>query len=168
MHIDRSERLYLMIAGLLLLLFGVGLAVSSAAYGIRVPVPELIVDPRTVATDPNSLFSAPAADRIRQIAPGKYEVYILASTWKFSPGSIGYGEPPIRVPAGSTVTFYVTSMDIQHGFRLQDTNISFMVLPGQVSRLTATFDKPGEYDFICHEYCGAAHQAMFGKFIVEG
>jgi cytochrome c oxidase subunit 2 len=30
-----------------------------------------------------------------------------------------------------------------------------------------TFDKPGEYLFICHEYCGLAHQTMAGKVIVE-
>ena len=71
------------------------------------------------------------------------------------------------VPAGSTVTFYVTSKDIQHGFRIQGTNVSMMILPGEVSKLTATFDEPGEYDIVCHEYCGVNHHTMFGKIIVE-
>ena len=115
----------------------------------------------------NSLFAAPLEERVREIAPNEYEVYILASVWKFSPGSTNYGEEAIRVPAGSTVTFYVTSRDIQHGFKLENTNISFMVIPGQVSKLTARFEDPGTYNFICHEYCGSAHHTMFGELIVE-
>jgi cytochrome c oxidase subunit 2 len=42
-----------------------------------------------------------------------------------------------------------------------------MLLPGQLSRVTARFDKPGEYPMICHEYCGIAHHTMGGKIIVE-
>jgi cytochrome c oxidase subunit 2 len=42
-----------------------------------------------------------------------------------------------------------------------------MLLPGLVSSATATFSQPGEYLFVCHEYCGLAHHAMTGKVIVE-
>ncbi|HUF70564.1 MAG TPA: hypothetical protein VMM79_18085 [Longimicrobiales bacterium] len=42
-----------------------------------------------------------------------------------------------------------------------------MLIPGQVSRNTYTFDEPGEHLIICHEYCGIAHHAMFGRVIVE-
>jgi cytochrome c oxidase subunit 2 len=41
------------------------------------------------------------------------------------------------------------------------------IVPGQVSKLTYTFDNAGEYLFVCTEYCGSAHAAMFGKLIVE-
>ena len=37
-----------------------------------------------------------------------------------------------------------------------------MVVPGQVSKLTYTFDEVGEFPYICHEYCGTGHAAMFG------
>jgi cytochrome c oxidase subunit 2 len=40
-------------------------------------------------------------------------------------------------------------------------------VPGQVSKLTITFDKPGDYDYICTEYCGSGHAAMFGTLHVE-
>jgi cytochrome c oxidase subunit II len=73
----------------------------------------------------------------------------------------------VRVPAGSSVTFYLTSVDVQHGFQIERTNVNMMVLPGQVSKLTAKFDKPGTYNFICHEYCGVGHHTMFGQIIVE-
>ena len=72
----------------------------------------------------------------------------------------------VEVPVNSTVTFYVTSRDIQHGFKLQDTNINMQIVPGQVSKLTHTFDEAGEYPYICTEYCGVGHAAMFGSLTV--
>ena len=167
MHIERSERNYILFTAALLVVFAAALAIGGVANGIRVPAPELVVDPRTVATPGVSAFGDPVEERVREIAPGKYEAYILAQAWKFEPGAVGQGGDPITVPAGSTVTFYVTSKDIQHGFKLDNTNISFMVLPGQVSKLTATFDEPGEYNFVCYEYCGSAHHIMYGQLVVE-
>ncbi|MGQ9491600.1 MAG: hypothetical protein ACUVR4_12035 [Anaerolineae bacterium] len=34
------------------------------------------------------------------------------------------------MPVGSTVTFYVTSADVQHGFAIRDTNINMQIVPG--------------------------------------
>lgn len=157
-HVDRYEKFWMRFSFVLVALFGVAVAASSFAYGIQVPVPEQRVDPRTVATPGVSRFGEPG---LRELAPGKYEVYILAQTWAFVPNEI-------RVPQGSKVTFYMTSKDVQHGMILEGTNVNMMILPGQVSKLTATFDTPGEYLFMCHEYCGVGHQGMYGKLIVEG
>ncbi|MCA9970465.1 MAG: cytochrome c oxidase subunit II [Anaerolineales bacterium] len=173
MHIDRSERMFFIGSAVLLVVFALAVGISGFAYNVQVPQPVGRVDPQTIATPGASeefpLFgAAEPEDRIRQISEDRYEVYILAQMWKFSPGSVFYGEPPITVPAGSTVTFYLTSKDVQHGFRVVSadgethTNINMMVLPGEVSRLTATFEDPGTYHMICHEYCGTAHQTMFG------
>ena len=158
MHVNRYEKFWIILSSLLLVVFAAAVATSSVAYGIQVPAPEQRVDPRVVATPGNSPFGEPG---LRELAPGKYEAYILAQAWSYSPKEI-------RVAVGSTVTFYLTSRDVQHGFKLEGTNINMMVLPGQVSKLTTTFDKPGTYPFICHEYCGVGHQSMFGQLIVEG
>jgi cytochrome c oxidase subunit 2 len=32
--------------------------------------------------------------------------------------------------------------------------------------VTVKFDRPGEYLFICHEYCGVAHHIMYGTITV--
>ena len=157
MHINRYEKFWITLSSVLLVLFAAAVATSSIVYGIQVPVPEQRVDPRLVATPGNSPFGNP---ELRELAPGKYEVYMLSQAWTFIPREI-------RVPQGSTVTFYMTSRDVQHGFKLQGTNINMMVLPGQISKLTATFDKPGTYLFICHEYCGVGHHSMYGQLIVE-
>ncbi|RME84633.1 MAG: cytochrome C oxidase subunit II, partial [Caldilineae bacterium] len=73
----------------------------------------------------------------------------------------------IHIPAGATLTMFLTSRDVQHGFYVIGTDINVMVVPGQVSRVEHTFDEPGEYQILCHEYCGAGHQTMAGKIIVE-
>jgi cytochrome c oxidase subunit 2 len=159
MHIDRRERIYLGVTIGLLTVFVLTLAVSSVAFGIQVPTPYERVDPRTVATPP-SPWGLPEAERVRELAPGRYEAYVLSQMWQFTPREI-------RVPAGSSVTFYLASRDITHGFKISNTNINMMVVPGEVSRLTATFDDPGTYNIICHEYCGALHHTMMGQVIVE-
>ncbi len=155
MHVDPYERNWIILSIVLLIAFATTIAVAGFAFGIQVPSPEQRVDPRTIAEE------GPWADPgLREIAPGKYEAYILAQTWTFLPREIS-------VPVGSEVTFYITSKDVQHGFKLQDTNLNVQIVPGQVSKLTITFDEPGDYNYICTEYCGAAHAAMFGTLHVE-
>ncbi len=73
----------------------------------------------------------------------------------------------MRVPAGAEVEFVITSADVLHGFLILDTSVNAMVIPGQVTRVATTFDEAGEYEIVCHEYCGIGHQGMFGKVVVE-
>ena len=161
MHIDRNEKIYIIFTVVLMVVFALAIGISGLAFGIQLPSsPQAQVNPQTVATPGVSPFGDPVEERVRELAPGKYEAYILAQTWVFLPREI-------RIPAGSEITFYVTSKDVQHGFKLSGTNINMMVLPGEVSTLTATFNQPGAYYFICHEYCGVGHQTMYGQLIVE-
>lgn len=156
-HVHTYEKWWIALTVIMLVAFTAAIGLSAFVTGIQVPAPEARVDPKTVAQTPP--FDNPG---LRELAPGKYEAYIVAqaSPWKFYPSEI-------RVPLGATVTFFVVSVDVQHGFRVQDTNVNMMVLPGQVSKLTATFDKAGEFPYVCSEYCGVGHQNMFGKVIVE-
>jgi cytochrome c oxidase subunit II len=95
-----------------------------------------------------------------ELGPLRYEVRMIGQIWTF-------GESEIRVPVGSTVTFLATSRDVVHGLFIPKANVNVMLLPGQLARVTARFDKPGEYPMMCHEYCGIAHHTMGGKIIVE-
>jgi len=153
--IDPYEKVWIVISLIMLVIMIGAVTVAAFAYGIQVPVPERRVDPKIVATD--GPFSQPG---LRDLGGGKYEAYILGQAWVWMPNEI-------RVPLGSTVTFFITSKDVQHGFQLWNTNLNVMVLPGQVSRVTITFEEPGEYPFVCNEYCGVGHHTMAGKVIVE-
>jgi cytochrome c oxidase subunit II len=154
MHMDPYERGWIIATVVLLVVFVAAITVAGFSMGIQVPSPQGRVNPQTVGQE--GAFAQPG---LREIAPGKYEVYILAQIWRFDPNEI-------TIPVGSTVTFYVTSKDVQHGFQIEGTNVNMQIVPGQISKLGHRFDKPGEYLIICHEYCGTGHAAMYGKVIV--
>ncbi len=148
LHIDRYEKRWIVLSVLTLLVFILATAASGFAFGFQVPLPDQRVNPATIAE--SGPFAEPG---VRELAPGRYEVYVLAQTWSFTPNRI-------TIPAGATVTFHVTSKDVQHGFTVTGTNLNMQILPGYVSTLTHTFDRPGEYLIVCSEYCGVGHQTM--------
>ena len=154
LNVDPYEKWWMAASGVILLffLFAVGI---SALYGFRLPNHGTRIEPGRVTVDPP--FAEPG---VVQQGPGRYDVYMRAQIWSFAPAEI-------KIPAGSTVTFYVTSPDLQHGFLIERTNVNLMVVPGHVTKTSARFDEPGEYRFFCQEYCGLAHHFMFGKIIVE-
>jgi cytochrome c oxidase subunit 2 len=147
-RIDPYEKGWMVASAVILILFLLAVGVS-AFYGFSLPGHEEHVDPKRMA-EPG----------VVETGPGRYDVYMRAQIWSFAPNEI-------KVPAGSTITFYITTPDLQHGLLIERTNVNLMVLPGQVSKTTARFNEPGEYRFFCHEYCGLAHHVMFGKVIVE-
>ncbi len=165
LHVDRYERNWIRFSIVLLVAFFAAVTIAGFALGIQLPSPELRVDPRTVATQGPFADAAKAVadgkSPLKEISPGRYEAYILAQVFFYTPNEI-------TVPVGSTVTFYVTSAYVQHGFKLQNTNINMQIIPGQVSKLTATFDEPGIHQIICNEFCGLGHAGMSGRIIVEG
>jgi cytochrome c oxidase subunit 2 len=156
LHVEWWEGLWIRISLVVIVIFVGAITVAALAGNIQVPGVGGRVDPNALDA-PGSPFANPG---VRELAPGRYEVYVVSQAWAFDPN-------PIVVPEDSRVTFYVTSRDIQHGFKVVDTNINMMVLPGQISTLTAVFDKPGTYNILCHEYCGIAHHTMYGQIIVE-
>lgn len=149
------EKAFLSLGGLLLIACLGALLYASIAMGIHLPGREAEVDPATLATMPP--FDNPG---IHQTGPGQYEAVMISQIWLFNPNEI-------RVPAGSEVTFVATSTDVLHGIHVERTRINMMLIPGQISRNTYRFERPGEYLILCHEYCGAGHHTMFGKIIVE-
>ena len=155
MRVHIYEKAFLWVGGAMLVAFMLVLAYTSIAMGIHLPGREALVDPQTVRSQPP--FDTPG---VREVAPGRYEVVMIAQAWSFLPGEI-------RVPAGAEVTFIGTSVDVLHGVHVERSRVNMMLIPGQVTRNTYTFREPGEHLMVCHEYCGAGHHFMFGKVIVE-
>ncbi len=165
LHIDPTERGWIRAAILVLVVFAVSVTIAGFMLGIQVPTEEQRVDPRTIADSPpwavpelaEGVELTQANDtRIEELIPGeRYNVYMIARMWTYAPRELTF-------PVGAEVTFNVTSIDVQHGFKIQNTNVNFMAVPGEVSKLTTVFDEVGTYDFICTEYCGTGHASMFG------
>ena len=155
MDIHRYERLWLAGALVLIVLF-----IGTVTYGAVVIGVEMVsASGGTIAPDeiPNDdRFSDP---RVEQVGENEYEAYVIARQFLFQPRQL-------RVPEGSTVTFYVTSPDVLHGFEVVGTNANMMVIPGQVTRATVEFQEAGSYGIVCNEYCGAGHHTMEGSIEV--
>ncbi|MFB6089603.1 MAG: cytochrome c oxidase subunit II [Halobellus sp.] len=158
MEIHRFEKLWL--GASLLLIVGL---IATIVYGAVGPGVAMVddsggtVDPSNLTASEN--FREPG---VYESDDGGYDVYVRAQQFSFQPGS----GSPIRVPADTEVTFYITSSDVTHGFNVVGTNVNTMVIPGQVAEITVNFDEPGTYHVVCNEYCGAAHHAMEGTIEV--
>jgi len=181
MHIDPTEKGWIRVSIVVLVIFFIAITVAGFMLGIQVPTEEQRVDPRSIAeTAPWAPLSSDELEaclaegthcdpRVQELVPGeKYAVYIIAQMWLFAPNQVPTADSGFEIPAGAEVTFYVTSKDVQHGFKVQNTNVNFMAVPGEVSTLSTTFEDPGTYDFICTEYCGTGHAAMFGSITISG
>lgn len=94
------------------------------------------------------------------VAPPPGDVYLLGQRFQF--------KPILRLQAGETYRFLISSADVQHGLSLQPDNINFQVLPGYVSAVEMTPKQGGEYGIVCNEFCGTGHHLMVGRIVVEG
>ncbi|MDB5041122.1 MAG: cbaB [Candidatus Eremiobacteraeota bacterium] len=155
MHVHRQERLWLTAGLAMLVLFAAVITTSALVDGFVPPSRIQSIDPTRVSQTPP--FDHPG---LRKIADGAYEAYYVARIFSFSPTEI-------RVPAGSRVTFYVTSADVEHGFSIPETGVNTMVTPGWVSSVSHTFKQRGTFLLVCNEYCGGGHQMMAAKVTVE-
>jgi cytochrome c oxidase subunit 2 len=145
------------------MIFGVAMLVLFLGVITTAAVVDGFVPPSHVQSiDPTKVSQTPPFDHpgLRKVANGAYEAYYVARIFSFTPASI-------EVPAGSRVTFYVTSADVEHGFSIPATGVNTMVTPGWVSAVSHTFREPGTFLLVCNEYCGAGHQLMAAKVVVK-
>jgi cytochrome c oxidase subunit 2 len=157
MEVHRFEKTWVVVSVVLIIAF-----IATVTYGTLGAGVEMVDDSGGTVDASNLEDTAFADPGVQQVGEDEYEVYVVARQFLFQPGT----SEPIRVPAGSTVTFYVTSADVVHGFQLVGTNVNTMVIPGQVAEITVEFDEPRTYGLVCHEYCGAAHHDMAGQVVV--
>ncbi len=89
--------------------------------------------------------------------PGS-DVYILARQWQWY--------PILQLEKGEEYRLHLSSVDVQHGFSLQPTNLNLQIVPGYDYVATITPTKGGEYSLVCNEYCMIGHHLMLGKLFV--
>lgn len=157
MHIHRYEKLWFAISLLLIVGFIATVTYGAVGAGVTMLDNDETVDPNALSEHPE--FSDPG---VEQVGPNEYDVYVIAQQFIFRPGSTMVGQPPITVPANSTVNFHITSADVIHGFSVVGTNANTMAIPGEVAEITVNVSEPAEYGIVCHEYCGQAHHTMEG------
>jgi cytochrome c oxidase subunit 2 len=89
--------------------------------------------------------------------PGS-DIYLLSRLWEWW--------PVLELEKDQKYRLHLSSMDWQHGFSLQPTNINIQVHPNYEMVLTITPSEAGEYSVVCNEFCGDGHHLMVGKIHV--
>jgi mono/diheme cytochrome c family protein/plastocyanin len=81
----------------------------------------------------------------------------------------GWSPDVLQAKVGEPYHLKLTSDDVTHGFAVGGMPMqSVDVLPGKVTGITLTFDKPGTYIFYCTRWCGVDHWRMRGTIEVSG
>lgn len=150
MKIDPFEKLAMTGGGALLVIFLLAIIYANFDLSIKIPTCETNIKPFT-------------SGALIETGHKSYEVNVVARMWFFD---FGGNQNEITIPTVSRVTFFLTSADVIHGFKIINKDINIMAVPGVIGRLETTFDKPGEYLIVCYEYCGIGHQGMYGKIKV--
>ena len=73
----------------------------------------------------------------------------------------------VHVKRGQRVLFVVTSADTQHGFHVEGFGINEPVKKGQTAEVEFQSDQAGTFPMNCSIICGAMHDDMVGKIVVE-
>jgi len=97
-------------------------------------------------------------------APVKPEKIISISAERFA-----FSPSKIRVRKGAVVELVITSEDTDHGFRIPRANID-VAIPQQGKgevRVRFIAREKGVYPFECSRSCGAGHNLMRGRIVVE-
>jgi len=87
------------------------------------------------------------------------DVYLIGRLWDWW--------PIVELEKGKTYRLHLTSMDYNHGFSLQPTNINIQVVPGYEHVVKVTPNQSGTFSIVCNEYCGIGHHTMVGRLYVK-
>lgn len=92
-----------------------------------------------------------------QIAP--QTIVIEAHRFTYSPAEI-------TLKKGQPVVLVLKSLDVAHGLRFRDLNISIKVKAGGTTETQFTPDKTGDFIGHCSTFCGSGHGSMMFKLHV--
>ncbi len=146
MLFHKSEKIILILTLALTAVFVFSLLFAKSRY--RIDLPECVPYDRAFEQA-----------KVEQLDAKTYRIFAVASMWRFEPAEI-------QIPAGSTVDLFLVSKDVVHGFHIYEKNVNMMAIYGALNKTTVTFEKPGIYDIVCHEYCGIGHHFMKGQITV--
>ena len=92
-------------------------------------------------------------------APSERVIEVTAKRFAYSPSEI-------TLQRGVPVVLELTSLDRDHGFRIEALGIRADVKPGVVTRVRLVPDRVGRFEFTCDVFCGDGHEDMSGEIVV--
>jgi cytochrome c oxidase subunit II len=78
-----------------------------------------------------------------------------------------YSPETIRLRKGEPVRLILKSVDVTHGFAIDDLRIAREISPGPPTIVDFTPERSGTFPFYCVVRCGKEHLKMRGTLIVE-
>jgi cytochrome c oxidase subunit 2 len=133
---------------------------SVLAFGFAIPVVVLTVLLGYGVFLMRAQLPAAAADAVQ------VEVTGLQWWWRVGYPALETGAAPVvganevRIPVGRPVLFTLTADDVIHSFWVPSLGGKVDMIPGRVTRLRLTAERPGIYRGQCAEYCGGPHALM--------
>jgi len=95
-----------------------------------------------------------------QGAVGVKEFEVVARQFSFEPSVI-------EVKKGDKVRLKITSVDVTHGFAINEFNVNERLEPGKTVIVEFVADKTGTFSFYCSIFCGTGHSGMRGELVVK-
>lgn len=121
----------------------------------------------TIPKSPYFLFADEVPSKIIHVAAMQY-AFLLSEKNIDAKNPVGES---IILPSNRLVEFRVTSLDVNHGFAIYNSEMQLITqtqaMPGYVNSLRYKFDKPGKYQVLCLELCGVGHPVMQSTFKVQ-
>jgi len=182
-HILGQEITFQLVAGGLVLLLVLGLLIAIVVRQLRRPAAEapdtddeegvrwiwfgglalpLLMLTAIVAWSARSLIAVDdASSAVRTIQ-------VISHRWWWEvryPGERITTANELAVPVGQTVRLRLQTADVIHSFWVPELGRKADMIPGRITKLELTAEKPGTYLGECQEYCGLQHARM--RFRVE-
>jgi len=88
------------------------------------------------------------------------EFQITASQFSFEPNII-------TVNKGDTVKLKIKSVDVTHGFTINEFGVNEKLEPGKMIDVEFVAGKTGAFSFYCSIFCGNGHSGMRGELVVK-
>lgn len=74
----------------------------------------------------------------------------------------------ITVHKGATIILRIRSLDVSHGFALEEFGVNTITPPGEPTEVRFVASQTGRFTFFCTVFCGTGHPNHTGILIVEG
>jgi len=131
---------------------------------IWVTIPFLIVTALAV-------YAAVVLAQVEKKQPNELQIRAIGQqfTWHFEytqPNGKKFRSDVLYLPNKRPVHMGVNTLDVIHSFWVPAFRLKLDALPGQTGHLRFTPDRPGTYEVVCAELCGAGHATMRVKAIV--
>lgn len=169
MHIDRLEKFWIWVVGLITIVMLA--SILYTAFAVKAHPPSNVEPIDSTRLHLTEEFAEDNLGVTRN-DDGSVTVRMVASRYGFYP-------PDVRVPAATPLTFRFATPDVLHGLHVPGTNVDTMVIPGYVSQVRTVINyaavaQVGQADgkggvrvpLYCNEYCGLGHHFMWSRLTV--